>query len=581
MAASDENMSCVICKKGVKSTDIILVCGLWCRKFFHNDCVGISSSEARAVTSTNEQIKFHCEACEKRLGIELFGGKETHGPKKFENCVNNCVNLFQLVQSLIKMTNELSNNNSVINTKLDTVLTSNARLEEYFLQTPKCFENPTKETTNNSVEHVENDTTIQMEIREQNDDTNSHNRSVNSKQTERCASELTRRRQQQTDDNSSQHIASGYPNRLTDRQQQKVAEQFSSNCLQDWEMPDGHGSMQDPQNTDTEKTAPEEGGSTVSSEMIVKQEPEYPSSENFPVPITFNTLKIEVVEDEEKAVSDAFQEEYSPSEDFLGPSTFNIEKMRDDEDEGSVNEDAFNEFNHGVELTSSGGEPGSTIPVDMEDNKISDGSGRLVTNVTLSRGTCNRIQRTSLQETSCLNEFVIRHLRQRCDIYSKTFSRLQDLKEDTDVDRCEFLLSCNLCHKAFTSSSSLNKHFRVHTGKNPYECSICNKTFVQYHKLKQHLLVHTGERPYVCGVCNKPFGQKNKLKQHSQIHTGERPYICEVCQKRFRCNSHLKEHLRQHTGERPYSCNICQKKFTCKGNMRKHVLTHDKTTIYT
>ncbi|XP_046981603.1 uncharacterized protein LOC124550884 isoform X5 [Schistocerca americana] len=347
-------MSCVICKKGVKSTDIILVCGLWCRKFFHNDCVGISSSEARAVTSTNEQIKFHCEACEKRLGIELFGGKETHGPKKFENCVNNCVNLFQLVQSLIKMTNELSNNNSVINTKLDTVLTSNARLEEYLLQTPKCFENPTKEITNTNVEHVENETTIQMEIREQNDDTNSHNRSVNSKQTECCASELTRRQQQQTDDNSSQHIASGYPVQLTDRQQQKVAEQFSSN---DWEMPDGHGSMQDLQNTDTEKTAPE-GGSSVSSEMIVKQEPEYPPSENFPVPITFNTLKIEVVEDEEKAVSNDFQEECSPSEDFLGPSTFNIEKVRDDEDEGSVNEHAFNEFNHGVELTSSGGEPG-------------------------------------------------------------------------------------------------------------------------------------------------------------------------------------------------------------------------------
>ncbi|XP_049768884.1 zinc finger protein with KRAB and SCAN domains 8-like isoform X3 [Schistocerca cancellata] len=351
-------------------------------------------------------------------------------------------------------------------------------------------------------------------------------------------------------------------------------------CLQDWEMPDGHGSLQDPQNTDTEKTAPEEGGSSVSNEMIVKQEPEYPPSANFPVPITFNTLKIEVVEDEEKAVSDDFQEEYSPSEDFLGPSTFSIEKMRDDEDEGAANEHAFKEFNHGVELTSSGGEPGSTIPVDMED-KISDGSGRLVTNITPSRGTCNRIQRTSLQETSCLNEFVIRHLRQRCDIYSKTFSRLQDLKEDTDVDKCEFLLSCNLCHKAFTSSSSLNKHFRVHTGENPYKCSICNKTFIQYHKLKQHLLVHTGERPYVCGVCNKPFSQKNKLKQHLQVHTGERPYICEVCQKRFRCNSHLKEHLRQHTGERPYSCNICQKKFACKGNMRKHVLTHDKTTIYT
>ncbi|XP_049795234.1 myoneurin-like isoform X2 [Schistocerca nitens] len=318
-------------------------------------------------------------------------------------------------------------------------------------------------------------------------------------------------------------------------------------CLQDWEMLDGHGSMQDPQNTDTDKTAPEEGGSSVSSEMIVKQEPEYPPSENFPVPITFNTLKIEVVEDEEKAVSDDFQEG----------------------------------FNHEVELTSSGAEPGSTSPVDMEDNKISDGSGRLVTNVTLSRGTCNRIQRTSLQETSCLNEFAIRHLRQRCDIYSKTFSQLQDLKEDTDVDRCEFLLSCNLCHKAFTSSGSLNKHFRVHTGKNPYKCSICNETFVQYHKLKQHLLVHIGEHPYVCGVCNKPFCQKSKLKQHSQMHTGERPYICEMCQKRFRCNSHLKEHLRQHTGERPYSCNICQKKFACKGNMSKHVLTHDKTTIYT
>ncbi|XP_049841032.1 zinc finger protein 544-like isoform X1 [Schistocerca gregaria] len=492
MAGCDESESCIVCKKPVKTTETVLMCGLWCRKFFHNDCVGLSNSEARAVTCKKEHIKFHCEACGKRLGIELFGGKEKHVPKKLANCVNNCVNLLELVKNIFKLTNQLSNENSAINSKLDKVLSSNARLEEYLLQSPKFFQERSQETSDNSVEYVENFSTNKItEIRTQNNDADSHNESVNSKRMQCCASEASRHHQQ-SDDNISLHIASDIPKQIPDSHQRDAVEGCISNSLVEWEVPDCHSSTQNPLSTD--------------------------------------------------------KEECSTSEDFLEPGTFSIVKTEDEEDEVAVIKDDLEKLNDEVVSIGSDSEAESIIPIGMEEDKSSDDSGSLVTDVSVAAATGNGIQCITEQEASSGNKIDTRHLGHTCGICKRTFAQLQELQEHAYLDRCKRLYSCSVCHKTFRKSSNLKDHFRLHTGERPYSCGFCSKTFTQGSGLKQHMRLHTGERPYVCGVCNRAFTQSTHLNQHSRVHTGEFPYSCEMCHKRFRRHNDLRRHLWMHTG---------------------------------
>ncbi|GIY85825.1 hypothetical protein CEXT_316821 [Caerostris extrusa] len=80
---------------------------------------------------------------------------------------------------------------------------------------------------------------------------------------------------------------------------------------------------------------------------------------------------------------------------------------------------------------------------------------------------------------------------------------------------------CNICDKAYASSSSLNRHVRTHTGDTPYQCTECDKCFPYLYQLRDHNYIHTGEKPYSCGQCGKSFPFKDILTKHLRIHTGE------------------------------------------------------------
>ena len=49
---------------------------------------------------------------------------------------------------------------------------------------------------------------------------------------------------------------------------------------------------------------------------------------------------------------------------------------------------------------------------------------------------------------------------------------------------------------AFSESSALNQHFKIHAGEKPYECDTCVKAVLQSSALNQHFKVHAGEKPY-------------------------------------------------------------------------------------
>lgn len=75
---------------------------------------------------------------------------------------------------------------------------------------------------------------------------------------------------------------------------------------------------------------------------------------------------------------------------------------------------------------------------------------------------------------------------------------------------------CPHCDKAYTTTSILNDHVRLHTHERPYACAACGKTFSNSANLGRHMRSHTGQQPFACMFCGRPFSQSSNCKLHEK-----------------------------------------------------------------
>jgi len=118
-------------------------------------------------------------------------------------------------------------------------------------------------------------------------------------------------------------------------------------------------------------------------------------------------------------------------------------------------------------------------------------------------------------------------------------------KRDSETGELESECICNHCGKIFDKSSKLKGHIAtVHT-QNESICHICSKEFKNPHYLRCHIrVVHSSNEQVTCDQCHKTYTSKQKLYHHQRaVHTLEEAR-CDACGKSYKNKDLLKKHQR-------------------------------------
>uniref|UniRef100_A0A3B3YBK3 C2H2-type domain-containing protein n=1 Tax=Poecilia mexicana TaxID=48701 RepID=A0A3B3YBK3_9TELE len=172
-------------------------------------------------------------------------------------------------------------------------------------------------------------------------------------------------------------------------------------------------------------------------------------------------------------------------------------------------------------------------------------------------------------------------IRRNCDNIDKPKVEKQ-MKEslwDGEVSRTTTPTSkrpflCATCGKGFSTSGTLSRHKKIHTGHKPHSCMTCGKRFIHNFHLMRHMRTHTDERRLSCKFCGKCFDNSGNLSKHTKSHASFKSHLCPTCGKGFSTSGTLSRHKKIHSGNKPHSCTTCGKQFIRKVQLLHHMPTH-------
>ncbi|KAL1458324.1 hypothetical protein WDU94_008485 [Cyamophila willieti] len=108
-----------------------------------------------------------------------------------------------------------------------------------------------------------------------------------------------------------------------------------------------------------------------------------------------------------------------------------------------------------------------------------------------------------------------------CEICGRRFTTYSQHKLHMKRHTGEKPHTCELCLKGFLSAESYKCHLRRHRGEKPYLCMFenCNQTFVESWALKKHQRVHMDQPVMLsCHLCDKSYSCTTTLKKHLKTH---------------------------------------------------------------
>nr|XP_043876240.1 uncharacterized protein zbtb4 [Solea senegalensis] len=192
-------------------------------------------------------------------------------------------------------------------------------------------------------------------------------------------------------------------------------------------------------------------------------------------------------------------------------------------------------------------------------------------------------------------------------------------------------LICGVCHRIFSSASSLTVHMRLHRGSRGLSCRYCGKVFIHSKRLQSHeasckvpglpsnglpsnslsppsLTVQPKEEPLEEGEVRVEGGVIVGETDISKVRPGKKArsllariqgddaaaaellagdehhfvkvvdgnviYFCSVCERSYMTLSSLKRHSNVHSWRRKYPCHYCDKVFALAEYRTKHEVWH-------
>ncbi|XP_029413535.1 zinc finger protein Xfin [Nannospalax galili] len=135
-----------------------------------------------------------------------------------------------------------------------------------------------------------------------------------------------------------------------------------------------------------------------------------------------------------------------------------------------------------------------------------------------------------------------------CNVGKKPSPKLAQIPGSVTSKGQAKFYECFECGKAFIHEVHLSQHLRAHELAKSLSPAMHHRTHVIRYQRKHG---YVGERACQCCDCGRAFSQSSYLVQHYRIHAHDIPYQCQLCGKCFSHPSHLTQHYQLHPPEIP------------------------------